>query len=136
MADALYTKFKEKLLDGSGIDLVNDDIRAILVDINDYTLNIDTHDFLDDIPAAARVAVSAAMTGKVVTDGVFDANDVTWTAVTGDESEAVVLYKHTGVEGTSPLIIFLDQPTGLPVLPNGGNISIQWDDGANRIFKL
>jgi NAD-dependent SIR2 family protein deacetylase len=26
--------------------------------------------------------------------------------------------------------------SGLPVTPNGGNINITWDNGANKIFKL
>jgi len=66
----------------------------------------------------------------------MDAADVTYTAVTGDPSEAVVVYKDTGVEGTSQLIAYIDTATGLPVTPNGGDITIQWDNGINKIFKL
>ncbi len=85
MANALYAKGREGFLDGS-IDWDTNDIRAILIDAADYTVNLATHDNLDDIAAAARVAVSGAMTGKTVTDGVADADDVTWTSVTGDVS--------------------------------------------------
>jgi hypothetical protein len=46
------------------------------------------------------VAVISEST-KTVTDGVADANDVTLTAVTGDPSEALVIYKDTGTESTS-----------------------------------
>lgn len=135
MANALYDKGREGFLDGS-IDWDTDDIRAILVDAADYTKNLATHDNLDDIPAPARVAVSGALTGKTKTDGIADATDVTWTAVTGDQSEQIVLYKHTGVESTSRLICNIDTATGLPVTPNGGDIVVQWDNGANKIFKL
>ncbi len=135
MANALYDKGREGFLDGS-IDWDSDDIRVILIDTDDYTVNLATHDNLDDIPAAARVATSGALTGKTVTDGVADVDDVTFSSVTGDQSEALVIYKHTGTESTSRLIAYIDSATGLPVTPNGGDITVQWDNGANKIFKL
>lgn len=135
MANALYDHGREGFLDGS-IDWDTDDIRVILVDTADYTVNLATHDNLDDIPAAARVATSGALTGKTVAAGVADADDVTFSSVTGDPSEALVIYKHTGTESTSRLIGYIDSATGLPVTPNGGDITVQWDNGANKIFKL
>jgi hypothetical protein len=135
MANALYTKFKEGLLNGD-FDLNANDVRAILVDLADYTLDIATHNALDDVPAGARAA-TATLTTESITDGVFDADDATFTAVpTGDICEAVILYKHTGTESTSLLMAYIDTATGLPVTPNGGNIVVQWDNGANKIFKL
>jgi len=136
MANALYGKGREGFLDGS-IDWDTDDIRVILVDTADYpAFSIDVDDNLDDIPTAARVKVSDALASKTVTLGVADAADITLSAVTGDASEALVIYKHTGVESTSRLIAYIDSATGLPVTPNGGDITIQWDGGANKIFKL
>jgi hypothetical protein len=135
MANSLYDAGREAFLNAD-IDWTADDIRLILVDAADYTVNLSTHNALDDVPAGARVAVSGAFAGKTSTAGVADANDVTLTAVTGDPSEAVVIYKHTGVEATSLLIAYIDTATGLPVTPNGGNIVISWDNGANKIFKL
>lgn len=135
MANGLYNKGREGFLGGS-INMSSNDIRAILVDTADYTVNLATHDFLDDVPAAARVAVSAAMASKTITDGIFDAADVTWSAVSGDPSEAIVIYQHTGTESTSRLIAYIDTATGLPVIPNGGNITVTWDSGTNKIFKL
>lgn len=135
MANGLYNKGREGFLSGQ-INMSSNDIRAILVDTADYIVNLATHDFLDDVPAAARVAVSAAMASKTVTDGIFDAADVTWSAVSGDPSEAIVIYQHTGTESTSRLIAYIDTATGLPVIPNGGNITVTWDSGTNKIFKL
>ena len=103
MANSLFAKFKENLLNGD-IALDTNDIRVILVDTALYTVNLSTHDFLDDIAAGARVAVSGALTTKTTTLGVFDADDKTITAVTGATVEAVVLYVHTGVESTRYLI--------------------------------
>ncbi|TRZ93459.1 MAG: hypothetical protein D4R82_05050 [Dehalococcoidia bacterium] len=135
MANELYDKGREGFLDGS-IDWDTDDIRCILVDVADYTVDLAAHDNLDDIPSGARVATSDALTGKTVVAGVADADDVTFSAVTGDQSEALVIYKHTGTESTSRLIAYIDDATGLPVTPNGGDITIQWDSAASKIFKL
>lgn len=89
----------------------------------------------DDVPAAARVA-SATLTLSDPAAGVCDAGDVTFSAVTGDPCEALIIYKDTGTEATSPLLAYIDTATGLPVTPNGGNITVTWDSGANKIFKL
>lgn len=135
MANALYDLGRQAFLNG-GINWLSDDIRGILVDSASYAVNLATHDFLDDIPAPARTAVSTSLTGKTSTNGVADANDVTFTTVTGPQSEAVVIYKHTGTEATSNLIAYIDTATGLPVTPSGGNISVTWDNASNKIFKL
>jgi hypothetical protein len=134
MANALYTKGKQGLLNGD-FDLDTNTIKAVLVDTADYTVNLATDNALDDILAGARVA-TGTLANKTITDGVFDADDLTLTAVTGDPSEAVVIYKDTGTESTSLLLAYIDTATGLPVTPNGGNITIAWDSGANKIFKL
>lgn len=135
MANALYDKGREGFLDGN-IDWDTHDIRAILIDEADDTIDLAADDNLDDRAAGSRVAVSSAMGSKTVTNGVADAGDVTWSAVSGDPSESIDLYKHTGTESTSRLICNIDTATGLPVTPNGGDITAQWDSGSNRIFKL
>lgn len=132
MASTLYPKFKEGLLSGA-VDLTTADVRAILIDTADYTYSA-AHDFLDDVPSAARVAVSTALASKTVTNGVFDAADKTLTAVSGDQSEAIVVYVHTGTESTSRLVAYIDSGTNLPATPNGGDITIQWH--ASGIFAL
>ena len=132
MASGLYDSAKKAFLDGD-IDLLTDDIRVILIDAADYTVNFSTHDFLDDVAAGARVATSGALTSKTTTAGAFDAADVTFTSVTGDQSEAIIVYKHTGTESTSNLIAYIDSGTGLPVTPNGNNITITW---GTDIFEL
>ena len=134
MANLIYPKAKEAFLQGS-INLSSADVRFILVDLADYAYNA-AHDFLDDIPVAARVSVTAAGVGsKTFTDGTFDATDITFSTVTGDVSEAIVGYVHTGTEGTSRLLFILDTGvTGLPVTPNGGNINVAWN--ASGIFSL
>ena len=134
MANSLYTKGKQHLIDGT-IDLDTNDIRAILVDGADYTPNLATHETLANIPAAGRVAVSGALQSKTVTDGVFDAADIVLSAVTGDQFEYIVLYQHTGTE-SALLLLLIDTATGLPCTPNGSDITIAWSNAAEKIFKL
>jgi len=131
MASVLYPSFKVLLL-GGDIDLVTDDIKVVLIDTNDVAFS-SAHDFLNDISAAV-VSTSGNLASKTITAGVFDAADITLTGVTGDPSEALVVYKDTGSAATSPLICFIDTGTGLPVTPNGGNIAVAWAIGG--IFAL
>ena len=135
MANALYDLGRQGFLEGS-IDWDSDNLKIVLLDAADYTKNLATDNDLADIPAPARVATSGNLAGKTVAAGGADANNVTLTTVTGDQSEEIVVYQDTGVESTSRLICNIDTATGLPVTPNGGNIDVNWDDGANKIFKL
>lgn len=135
MANALYDLGREGFLAGD-IDWDANNIKVVLVDAADYTVNLSTDNDLADIIAAARVATSGNLASKTTTAGVADAADITFTAVTGDVSEALVIYQDTGTEATSRLIAYIDTATGLPVTPNGGDITVTWDAGANKIFKL
>lgn len=136
MATTLYPLFKQAMLDSTHTSLDTADIRVIAVDLADYTYSA-THDFLDDIPAGARVAVSPTLANTSITLGVFDADDTTLPNVTGDQFEALVYYIHTGVESTSRLIMFQDAGvTGLPLTPSGTDVLVQFDNGANKIFAL
>lgn len=135
MANALYDKGREGILDGS-ISIMSGIVKVALVDLADYTPNLATHGMLSDIPSVGRVAISPALTAKTATGGVFDAADVTYPAVTGDQSEALVIFMDTGTDTTSRLVAIIDTASGLPVTPNGGPITIGWANTSNRIFKL
>lgn len=134
MANALYDTGRNAFLQGQ-INWVLDNISAVLVDTASYTVDLVNHQYLSDIPLAARTA-TAALTGKTAVAGVADAADTTFLNVTGPQSEALVLYKDTGIDTTSQLIAYIDTAVGLPVTPSGGDIVILWDNGTNKIFKL
>jgi hypothetical protein len=134
MANVLYPKFKESVLSGA-IDLTANNIKAILVDLADYTYSTG-HQFLSDVPAGAREETSGNLASKTVTLGVFDAADITFTAAAGDPCEALIIYKDTGSAATSNLIAFIDTASGLPATLNGGDVNITWDNTANKIFAL
>ena len=134
MANVFFTKGKEKIL-SADIDWVTDTIKVMLVK-NTYPQNLSTDEFLDDVEAY-RLNTDQTLSGKSITNGIFDAGDATWTAVTaGDTSEGVVIYKDTGSAATSPVLIYIDSITGFPLATNGGDITAAWDNGANKIFSL
>ena len=135
MANALYDKARERFLTGQ-FNWSTDSIKSVLVDTGAYTVSLTSHEFLSDISSSARVSTSGAFTGKTTTGGAADANDITFSSVSGASIEAIVIYADTGTEATSPLIAFIDTATGLPITPNGGDIIVTWDNGANKIFKL
>lgn len=133
MANALYPAFKGHLLKGDA-DL-DGDVRVMLIDLADYSYN-SAHDMLDDVAAGSRVAtLSAGVTSKTFTSGVFDHDNFVFPTVTGDQSEALIWYLHTGTESTSKLICFMDTGvTGLPVTPNGGDINVTVN--ASGVFSI
>lgn len=134
MANALYAKGKEKILSGS-INLPSDTIKASLLS-SSYTANLSTDEFWSGI-SANLLNTSQTLASKTVTAGVFDAADVTFTAVTaGSTVKAVVIWKDTGTPSTSPLLVYIDTITGFPLATNGGDITITWDNGSYRIFSL
>lgn len=135
MANALYDRGRQGFLAGE-IDWDANDIRIILIDEADDTIDLAVDEDLADRAAGSRVATSDALTSKTTTAGVADAADKTFTSVTGDPAESIDGYQHTGTEGTSLLIFNIDSATGLPVTPNGGDITVTWDSGTNKIFKL
>lgn len=115
-------------------------VKALLVNTTgpgtNYTYD-DAHQFLSDVPSGARISTSAALASKTFANGVFDADDTIFSAVSGDVSEAIILYIDTGVAGTSRLVAYIDTGiAGAPVTPSGGDINVVWDNGANKIFAL
>jgi len=135
VANALYDLGRESFLKGE-ISWSGDNIKAVLVDTGAYTVDLATHQYLSDIPGGARIATSGNLSGKTTSGGVADADNVTFTSVTGASCEAIVLYQDTGNPATSRLIAYLDTATGLPITPNGSNILVTWPNTANKIFKL
>lgn len=133
MADVVYNKFKTALMEGL-YDLGNagDTIKVALV-TSAYTPNIDTHDFFDDITnevtGSGYSAGGATLAGQTVTqddgddEGVFDGDDVTWSASTITARGAVV-YQSKTLPSTSALICYFD--FGSDYSSNNGNFTIQW----------
>lgn len=134
MANALYQKWKEALLQASAnSELSGGTVKVALVDTGTYTFS-QSHQFYSSVSASV-VGTPVALTSKTFVNGVFDADDSVFSAVTGLSIEALVIYIDTGTPSTSRLVAYIDSSvTGLPVTPNTGNITITWN--ASGIFAL
>lgn len=100
-----------------------------------YVVNLVTHDFYDDLTNEVTNG-NAAIATRTQAAGVADAVDTTLSSVSGAQVTQLVIWQDTTVTTTSALIAHINSGTGLPVTPNGGDITVQWDSGANKIFKL
>lgn len=142
MANTLFDPGREGFLDGS-IDWDTAVIKVALV--RGYTF-ASTHKFVSDVTGAGGtlVATSAALSSVTKTNGVAGAANVTFSAVaTGSACPGLLIFQSSAVTGGADVaasaqrvIGYIDTATGLPVTPNGGDIIISWDTGANKIFKL
>jgi hypothetical protein len=133
VANALYPKGKEGILDET-ITLSSGTIKAAL--LRSYTYSSAHEDVADITGAGGTVVATTTLASKTFTSGVFDANDVTWTAVAnGAACDNFVLYQDGATDADRRLIMFVDAYTNLPVTPNGGDITIEWDSGSNKIFS-
>ena len=134
MANAIYPKAREAFLKGD-LDWLVQDFKVVAVDVG-YVYS-SAHDFLNDVGAGTRVATSGNLASKTATNGYADAADVTLSTVTGDTITGLVIYRDSGVEGTSELIVFLDTKSDASLIslaPDGGDVTIRW--AAAGIFRL
>lgn len=138
MANAIYPLWKQEIMKGTSNNLLNSSegttgVYAALIDTGTYTYSA-AHQFYSSLSGV--VGTDQEILTKTQTSGTFDGNNVTFTGVTGNSAEAIVLYrKNAGANTTWPLIAYLDTSvTGLPVTPNSGDIIIAWN--ASGIFTL
>lgn len=135
MANTLYDAARQRFLEAQ-LNWMTDTIKVLLVSTSGYTPQTAVHQYLADIPVSARIAGPVTLTAKATTGGAADAADVTFTSVTGNTINSIIIYSDSGTEATSPLIAYIDTATGLPITPNGGDIIVTWDNGANKIFRV
>lgn len=135
MANFVFDGQRNNMLgSGTRVDLDADTIGAMFLDHADDTPVV-TDASLSDILSAARVPavgscpnLSSPTIGSVGV-GIFDAADTVFTSLSGDQSESLILFKNTGTDSTSLLICRWDTATGLPITPNGGNVTVAWAAG-------
>lgn len=138
MANAIYPIYKGHLLAASASVSLNvndatDGPFCALVDLGTYTYSA-AHDFFNDL--SGIVGTDQRIVTPTVVTGLFDGDNLTYTAVSGATVEALIIYrKNAGANTTWKLVCFLDTSvTGLPVTPNGGDITVTWN--ASGIFQI
>lgn len=126
MANVVYPLFRQELIQGTSGTALTGTLKVVLIDTALYTYSA-AHDFYNDVSAGA-VGTPVTLGTKTYVNGLLDAADSTFTAVTGANCEAVILFLDTGTPSTSRLVAYLDTGvTGLPVTPNGTDILITWN---------
>lgn len=133
MANALYPKYKEASIQASANSSLTGTVKAVLIDTASYTYSA-AHEFYSSASAGA-VGTPQTINTKTYTNGTFDGDNVTFTALTGATCEAIIVFIDTGTAATSRLVAYFDTGvTNLPVTPNGGDVTITWN--ASGIFSL
>lgn len=142
MANVLYDVGRNYFLNGS-INWLTDPIRIALVSISNqptaYVFNASLDTVYASVPTGARVGMSIASLGtKTATSGIADGADTVFSAVSGPTVGAIIVLRSTATANANdwPMIAYIDTATGLPVGPNGGDLTVQWDNATNKIFKL
>lgn len=124
------------------IDLDTATIKAAFV--RGYTFSA-AHKFVSDVTGAGGTinGTSAALSGKTVTNGVFDAADTTASTTASAVDHGILLFQSSAVTGGADVaasaqrvIAWFDTGTGLPIQPGTGSTPITWDNGTNKIIKV
>jgi hypothetical protein len=136
MSNALFGKGRGRFAEAQ-LTWSSDTFKVCLVVTSVYSVSIDSHEFWSDVSSSSYTGITPiTLSSKTSTLGVLRAANVTFSAVSGSAIGAIIIYKDTGSSSTSPLVLYIDTATGLPITPNGGDIIVQWDSGPNGICKL
>lgn len=120
----------------SVIDFDTDVIASSLLDATDANGGValtasnvvDYADVNDVVVVHDEEAHASKTVGTPV--GVYDAANLVMASVSGDQADYLTVHKDSASPATSPLSHVYDSATtGLPVLPNGGNITTTWAGG-------
>jgi hypothetical protein len=140
VANALFDKGREGFLTASMGWLAGSVPGTWVVYITgSCNYNLNTNTFLSDVPAAVWRARGTYLVTKGVAAGEASAAN-TLVAAVGSSGSATAHYLlaviETNASQTSLLGFLIDTATGLPFLPNGGDVQINWQTTSPFIFKL
>ena len=113
------------------LDLESDRICAVLLN-GDFTPDKDNQ-FLSEIPKINISSEPIELRNKSFENYVFDADDISFPCVCGNDITGILIYQGCKKHH---LIGFIDKAFSLPVIPNGGNIDVTWDNGARKILEM
>jgi hypothetical protein len=141
MANSLFDRGRDAFAKGSiaGASQGWLGATAKVMFVSSYAIDLANNTFKSDIPAAQIAAVSTYLTTKTTLgNGVCDADDTTIPGVSwGGTILYLVGFHDSGASNTSLLIFADDTASVLPALLNSGNdVTVVFDNGASRIFKL
>ena len=113
------------------LNLESDRIWVVLV--NNYFTPDKDNQFLSEIPKINISSEPIELRNKSFENYVFDADDISFPCICGNDITGILIYQDCKKHH---LIAFIDKAFSLPVIPNGGNIDVTWDNGTNKIFDM
>jgi hypothetical protein len=133
MADVIYNSFKRDIMNGA-LDLDTDTIKVMLV-TSSYTPDQDAHtkrsDITNEVSGTGYSSGGAALANKAVTadntdnEGVFDADDLTWSSSTITARGAVLYKSRGGASSADELLCYIDFTADKA--SSAGNFTLQWN---------
>jgi hypothetical protein len=128
MASQLFPKGAGHILGAStAVDMTANNIKVLF-----YSAAITTTwEFVSDLTGGSIIARSGNLAGKTTTNGVFDANDITVTSVSGSAFTHVILYADSGSDATSRLVAVFDVAS---FTPSGGDVNVVFN--ASGLFSI
>lgn len=113
-------------------DLTAQTLKVRLLRKTAYTFS-QSHQFLSSLPAA--IGTDQTLANKTFVTGCLDADDVSFAGISaGAAIDSLAIYKDTGVAGTSPLLVYVDN---FSVTPDGtSTLSFQWANSTPFIAKI
>jgi hypothetical protein len=140
VTNAVYPAALDGLLTGA-IDLDTAVLKAALV--RGYTYDATDTTVADVVATGTLNGTSAALSSVTVSGGVADASNTTITTTASASNHALLLFQASAVTGgadvaqsSQRLVAYIDTGTDLPIQPGTGTVSVTWDDGVNKIFKI
>ena len=119
-----------------GLDWTTDSIKAYPVGPA-YVVDRDAHIFVAALGANVLGAPVLIANREVLADGVLDGDDLSFADLAaGAIVAAIVIAVDSGTPETSRLQLYFDTGLNLPFIADGDPLSVQWDNGPNRIAKV
>jgi hypothetical protein len=121
---------------------------AVTAPVTGYKSTINSGSVLQNLypwsngAAAYGTVTAGGNNSPTVGSGIAGASDTIVNAVPSGSASgtvsAILLWTPATLAGVgSPIIAWIDTAaSGLPIVPNGGNITVSWSRGTNLIFKL
>lgn len=140
MANAVYPSYRSAMMQAPP-NLATGALKCALVSTTSGATNYvysASHANFSDVPAGSIVSAGVALTNKVVSGGALNADPVRFASVAapggGQIGQALIYYVDSGTPATSPLVGYMDTTTGLPVTPNGQDITVNFS-GSVLVFS-
>lgn len=141
MANASYTTYRDGIQTGA-INWSTGVFKVALV--RSYTF-VATHTFMSDVTGAGGVvnATSAALTNKVVSGGILDADDTSITTTASAVNHVLIVYQSSAPAGGADvaataqrLCFYMDTGTNLPIQPGAGTLNVTWPNTTGKIYQI